>query len=147
MLAHRALLAFTGIAVLMVPMNVSAQNVSAQKEQAVSISGGGATELGKATLSGNPSIKDLKVTVNVSEASALLSWMQQIYRRENVEKGSIVIRLENDQKFEFVEPMITDVDLSGAQTVTIKIKHRDGMLRLTAPKGAWNGSWPPVKKK
>ena len=141
MFARRVLMALAGLVVL-----VSSPILAADRQQAVSISGGGATELGKATVLGNASLKDFKATVNVSEASSMLSWLQGLHRRQNVEKGPVVIRLENGQKFEFLEPMITDVVVSGSKTVTIEIKHRDGMLRLTVPKKAWELSWPPVKK-
>jgi hypothetical protein len=141
MIERRALLALTGLAVLVLPAAVSAG-----KQQAVAISAGGATELGKTTVEGNPSLRDFKATMNVTDASALLTWMQQLHRRQTLEQGPIVIRLENGQKFEFLEPMITNVDLSGARTVTLAIKHREGKLTLTIPKDAWKGSWPPPKK-
>lgn len=140
MFARRTLMALAGVAVLM-----SAGVGAADKQQAATISGGGATDRGKTTVTGNPSLEDFRATYNVSEASALLTWMQGLHRRQSVEKGPVVIRLETGQKFEFVEPMITSV-VSGTKTVTIEIKHRDGMLRLTVPKKAWELSWPPPKK-
>lgn len=118
----------------------------AEQLQTIVISGGGASEKGSTSRTDDISLSDFHATVNVSQASALLTWMQAIFRKEVV-ATPISIQLEGGKKLEFLEPKITEVVVtSDSKSVVLKIKHRDGMLILTVPKVAWDSSWPPPKK-
>jgi hypothetical protein len=99
---------------------------------------------------GNVSLKDTSVTYTTSEASEILGWLQSAWRRRVVETPPLLVVPDVSAPITYTALEVLGVELrtpkGGADEVIVKVRAKEGMIAITAPKLAWDRSWPPPKK-